>query len=200
MKQWVLVGHRGVGKSSLLKKLSKQFPNFHCSSLDKLIQEKNKKSIPEIFESEKEEGFRRIEKDSFTEFIKTNKEVDFILDLGAGFQGNIPSDINVLWVKRKTSSPDNMFLDRPNLDGSLKMDLQRFQQREELYFQISDLSVELREGDNFYQIGEEIFFNSLFGDKSVDSLGKYKFTLKNETSNMTPTTPGLSVYGALLVV
>jgi shikimate kinase len=176
VNQWVLVGHRGVGKTTLLEELRSLFPDFVCASLDSLIVETQDRSIEEIFSQEGEAGFRKIEKECFTGFIKNNHSKNFVLDLGAGFSGQIPSDIKVLWVKRATSSPQNMFLNRPNLDGSLKMDPKRFLQREELYYQISDLSVELREGAHAFKDGEKLFFKTLFGSQKSDGLSHYKWT------------------------
>jgi shikimate kinase len=55
-----LIGFMGAGKSSIGKELAQSL-HYRFLDTDVLIEKQMKKSIPEIFESEGEEGFRVIE-------------------------------------------------------------------------------------------------------------------------------------------
>jgi len=81
MKKIVLIGYMGSGKSTIGKILSEKIaiPAF---DLDKIIEEKTKKTIPELFSEIGEVRFRKIEHETLREFI-TEKE-DYILSLGGG--------------------------------------------------------------------------------------------------------------------
>lgn len=57
-----LIGYMGAGKSSVGKKLA-QLLHYRFVDLDELIKKKSKKSIPEIFELEGEEVFRKVEQE-----------------------------------------------------------------------------------------------------------------------------------------
>ena len=56
----VLIGYRGTGKSSIGRALSEITGQMHLDT-DQLIEDATGKSIPQIFESEGEPGFREIE-------------------------------------------------------------------------------------------------------------------------------------------
>lgn len=77
----ILVGYMGSGKSTIGKKLSK-FVGIPFYDLDKIIEEKEKKSIKSIFKDKGEIYFRKIESQIFNDFISENE--NFILALGGG--------------------------------------------------------------------------------------------------------------------
>jgi shikimate kinase len=70
----------GSGKSTAGKKLANRL-NYRFIDLDKYIEEKEKKSISEIFKTEKEEGFRMLEKKYLREL---NPEKETIISTGGG--------------------------------------------------------------------------------------------------------------------
>ena len=68
----VLVGHRGVGKSSLLIRLQSYFPKDKFLDLDREIESRQNKNISEIFKLQGEAKFRQIELETFIEIEKQN--------------------------------------------------------------------------------------------------------------------------------
>ena len=79
-KSLVLVGMMGSGKSSIGKILSKKL-DYDFIDTDKKIEEVEKKTISEIFESNGEKYFRNIEEVISLKFLKLNKKV---IALGGG--------------------------------------------------------------------------------------------------------------------
>src|SRR6056297_153435 len=75
-----LIGFMGSGKSTAGKKLANRL-GYQFSDLDEYIEEKEKKSISEIFETEKEEGFRLLEKE-YLRKLKPEKET--VISTGGG--------------------------------------------------------------------------------------------------------------------
>ena len=71
----------GSGKSSLGKKLAKKL-NQPFYDLDVVIEEKENKTIAEIFEEKGEEYFRNIERETLHELTDNNSS--FVLALGGG--------------------------------------------------------------------------------------------------------------------
>lgn len=61
-----LIGYMGSGKSTVGKELA-QTLNLQFIDLDSYIEDRNLKTIPEIFASEGEEGFRKAEQKSLHE-------------------------------------------------------------------------------------------------------------------------------------
>ena len=76
----VLVGLPGAGKTTIGRKLARRLGvDFHDT--DQMIEEQTGRSIPEIFASEGEEGFRAIEEDVVGRALKT---AGGVLSLGGG--------------------------------------------------------------------------------------------------------------------
>ncbi len=183
MNQWVFVGHRGVGKTSLLSQLQAYFPQFHYFSLDQEISEHTQRGIQEIFRDEGEGVFRRIEQEVLTLLFEKCGDEDFIIDVGAGYSGAFPPDVKVLWLKRPIDSSQSLFLDRPKLGQKLTMPEERYFEREKRFKSISDLSLELREGLRSFQEGELLFFKALFEGHKSRLLKNYYYTVQNKDSD-----------------
>ena len=85
-----LIGHRGVGKSSLLKRIESYLPKeagYRCLSLDEEIEKRASVKIDEIFKKNGEAYFREIEQKIFQEPDQVNIKhwkVDFICLEGVG--------------------------------------------------------------------------------------------------------------------
>ena len=79
-KKIALIGHMGSGKSILGKLIAKKLKLIHIDS-DKLIEDKTKKTINEIFNIEGEENFRIIEENIILNLKNKN---NFVLSLGGG--------------------------------------------------------------------------------------------------------------------
>ena len=80
-----LIGMPGCGKSTVGKKLSKEI-NFLYVDLDKYIENKASKTIPEIFDSLGEDGFRALEKEALLDFMKKDS---YVIYCGGGIIKNI---------------------------------------------------------------------------------------------------------------
>ncbi len=80
-----LIGMPGCGKSTVGKKLSKEI-NFLYVDLDKYIENKASKTIPEIFDSLGEDGFRALEKEALLDFMKKDS---YVISCGGGIIKNI---------------------------------------------------------------------------------------------------------------
>lgn len=82
VKQGVfLVGLAGSGKSTLGQQLAKAM-HLHFIDLDKAIEEKTGKSIPEIFARQGEGNFRVLEKETLHELI--GEQGSFVMATGGG--------------------------------------------------------------------------------------------------------------------
>ncbi len=63
----IFIGHRGVGKSSLLKRHKEYFPEVRHFDLDFEIENRTGKKIQNIFTEHGEDYFRKIEQETFFE-------------------------------------------------------------------------------------------------------------------------------------
>lgn len=130
-----LVGHRGVGKTSLLQRYQVYgrggFPVF---DLDREIEKKSGQSIQDIFTHEGEAAFRKLEIDTLTALILNNKTM--VCSLGAGFlldQFVFPPDSEIVWVRRKLSDfQGRIFTDRPRLNPKHQNPIEEFRERFDL--------------------------------------------------------------------
>ncbi|BDU23303.1 MULTISPECIES: shikimate kinase [unclassified Flavobacterium] len=81
MKKIVLLGYMGCGKSTIAQNLSK-ITNIPFLDLDKIIEERAKMSINEIFEKHGEIYFRKLEHQIFVELLQSAE--NNIIGLGGG--------------------------------------------------------------------------------------------------------------------
>ncbi len=77
----VLLGYMGSGKTYISHYMSKKYNLTHCD-LDQYIEEKENKTIPQIFKDRSEIYFRKIEHEYLSQLLK-NENVD-LLSLGGG--------------------------------------------------------------------------------------------------------------------
>ena len=161
----LLIGHRGVGKTSLLKRIQTYrekagFPKGHFLDLDKEISRKKKLSIENLFSQFGEAPFRQMEEEVLFELIENQKDPTYIA-LGAGYEGRIPAQALRVWIRRETDDLGRIFLDRPRLNpnlSSLEEFFHRKKEREERYKRQSEgLQLMLREGVES-DFGEAVFF------------------------------------------
>lgn len=129
-KKIVLIGHRGVGKTSLLTRIEKIYSEAGRASgrrvksfdLDREIEQSAGRSISRIFQEDGEAVFRRLETMSFVrleaEISKTTDDV--VIAVGAGYPVlTLKKDWQVIWVRRASDETGRIFTDRPRLDPSL---------------------------------------------------------------------------------
>lgn len=125
----VILGHRGVGKTQLLKRWSRYQSSHDLSfiDLDLEIEKRKGKSIRQLFLQEGEAAFREIEREVFYQVSEEHKNA--IISVGAGFPvGIIPETSLLLWVRRRSDAAGRIFLDRPRLEKELSP-LQEFFKR-----------------------------------------------------------------------
>ncbi len=166
-----LIGHRGVGKTSLLGRLRFYKPDAEFYDLDQVIEVQNRASITNIFEINGESEFRRLEKKSLNYLLdliesKSSSDINTYISLGAGIDlSQIPThlDRRFIWVKRKTDREGRIFLNRPAFDENLSplQDyLSRFEARESSYRVKADLIYLMPEGISEPFEQEKLFFES----------------------------------------
>ncbi len=164
----VFIGHRGVGKTELLKRHQSYFHDLPHFDLDQEIEKSQNKKISEIFKNQSEQKFRDIELNVFTNLIQNE---NFVISLGAGFNPeNIPSDIEVVYVSRRTDSDGRIFLNRPRLNSdltALKEYHERFHKRDPLFRFRSGFIYHLPEGLKNSNLIEENIFKSVCKIKNV---------------------------------
>ena len=78
-----LIGFMGCGKSCIGKELGKQL-GCKVIDLDRWMEEKEGRSIREIFSSDGERRFRELEASALTEVLDTHGGEDFVLSPGGG--------------------------------------------------------------------------------------------------------------------
>jgi shikimate 5-dehydrogenase/shikimate kinase len=113
-----VIGHRGTGKTELMKRLKyylgEQAVDF--VDLDEEIEKKIGKTIWQLFIDHGEAYFRDLERQIFVETLQRKSESMYLI-LGAGFDVTvIPDHVQVLWVQRSTDLDGRIFLDRPRLN------------------------------------------------------------------------------------
>lgn len=151
----VIIGHRGVGKSSFLKRIRAYYQNSNLNvttkDLDEEITTRTNRSVADIFKEDGEPSFRAIEIQIFNEILcelATATETVYIA-VGAGFKGDFPSYVKVLWLRRPTDGRGRIFLDRPRLDtqvSPLEEYLDRFDIRETVYRKAYTKEISIGEG------------------------------------------------------
>ncbi|QLY25121.1 shikimate kinase [Bdellovibrio sp. KM01] len=139
----LIIGHRGTGKTELIKRMSltMQNPNVAYLDLDDEIEKRIGKTIRELFMEHGEAYFREMERQMFLEVLQKPYK-DIFLVLGAGFDVSIiPNDLHVLWVKRQTDLDGRIFLNRPRLNPDmtpLQEFIKRASPREVRYQAVAD--------------------------------------------------------------
>jgi shikimate 5-dehydrogenase/shikimate kinase len=146
-----VVGHRGTGKSELMKRLNSHLrdQDVELMDLDEEIEKKINKKIYELIMQNGEPYFRELERQVFLECLQKSGK-DTYLVLGAGFDMKaIPESVRVMWVRRKTDRDGRIFLDRPRLDPDMSP-IDEFRRRAEVrevnYAQAADEIYEMPEG------------------------------------------------------
>lgn len=151
----VIVGHRGTGKTELLRRVRLYARDEESTfiDLDAEIEKKIGKGIRELFLEHGEAYFREMERQVFLEMLQQPfKNITIVL--GAGFDLSVvPETVNVLWVKRRTDRDGRIFLNRPRLEPDLSP-------LEEFYKRAQVREKNYREhADEVYLMAEGVFEN-----------------------------------------
>lgn len=162
---YLLIGHRGVGKSHFLENIRK-LELARCFDLDQEIERRVGRSIAEIFKSGESE-FRQLEQEILLKLVGENKNLSqlTVIALGAGYLGTIPESARVVWIRRTTDSHGRSFLNRPRLSADvspIEEYFERYEVRTGRYAGQAHIQILLPEG---YDIGMEPW---LFGKVALD--------------------------------
>ncbi len=154
----LLIGHRGVGKTTMLRQIAPIHREVMCLDLDQEMEMAHKLKIRDIFE--KGEGyFRDFEQRVLNEIIG-QAEGPTIIACGAGIE-HLPPGPNVVWLRRSTDAMGRSFLNRPRLNDKVspfREYMERFPSREKRFKSLCHEELWLPEG---YESGMEDFLLSV---------------------------------------
>lgn len=144
-----LVGHRGVGKTSLLQRWKLYQPDYEFFDLDHEIEKQSGCNFIDFFNQIGEAEFRKVENQVF-QSLTQDLDANRIISCGAGFDlSQIPDTVSIIWIRRDTDSQGRIFLDRPRLDvktSALNEFLDRYPAREAMYLKYADQIYTMPEG------------------------------------------------------
>lgn len=181
---FVLTGHRGSGKTSVLDSLKEIFATVEGRAsffdLDREIESRFGK-ISDIFENHGEDHFRDLEKKCFAELLEKGGAKNIFISVGAGFSGEFPKEAQVIWIRRESDQAGRIFLDRPRLNPKMSPLAEwniRFQEREKKYFESHHQVLTLPEGKWLLEKTVRFFFSYWFSPLSQNDLSpSYDTTL-----------------------
>lgn len=159
-----LVGHRGVGKTTLLRRLELVFAgrdNIVFKDLDTEVENFERRSIANIFKESGEAQFRKMESTTFFRLVEQFGDRDQVfISVGAGFQFEIPKTVKVVWVRRVSDANGRVFLTRPALSERTPLEEWnvRFPSRDANYRKIADEQLIIPESSLHDSCLEEHFF------------------------------------------
>lgn len=172
----ILIGHRGTGKTSLLRRLELYFPQDQFFDLDQYIENKSRKTISEIFHDQGEDQFRNLERKYFHE-IESHQHQNVWLSVGAGFDLSLINDHHfVIWVQRESDHEGRIFLNRPRLAhgiSALEESKQKYQERDLSYESRADYIYHMPEGAVLGGLAFQLVEKKLFDDSKIKSHGIY---------------------------
>jgi shikimate kinase/shikimate 5-dehydrogenase len=137
-----LIGHRGVGKTTLVTKVEGAVDLDHQISLNH--------DINSYFTGDDEKGFRELERQTLKDVIDEGKAS--VVALGAGFElskFNFPKNSRFVWIQRRSDKTGRVFLNRPRLNpdlGPLEEYFSRFENRNKVFKETADVLLEIVEG------------------------------------------------------
>jgi len=156
---YALIGHRGVGKSALLKRL--QGYGANTIDLDEEIAKQEKQSVAELFTSRGEKQFRKLEVQVLQKIQSQHNTSSLYVSVGAGFEGPWPVGVKKIWVRRASDENGRIFLNRPRLNSDLKP-LEEFflrkAERDKRFYAWADRHYFMPEGLPVDPLAERLFF------------------------------------------
>lgn len=153
-----LIGYMGSGKSSVGRELAARLGRSFVD-LDQEIEARAKCSIPHIFATSGEEGFRKLEYEALREALGGG--TDLVVSCGGGVVTHAGSrellssvatvfleeDLDVLFMRTRGAN-------RPLRGGSRKEFVGRYGEREPLYREVADVIVACRGRTQGELVGE----------------------------------------------
>lgn len=125
MDKIFLIGHRGVGKTTILKDFAIKSKNYVCLDLDQEIETRENINIHDLFNSGQQKKFRSLEIKVLKKIITENKDKPLVVALGAGFELEnflFPKSSMILWLRRTTDKLGRIFFDRPSIFSDIHLD------------------------------------------------------------------------------
>lgn len=177
--KWILIGHRGVGKSDLLNRIKTYLDDQKTNlplffDLDQEIAKTYKKPLIDLFPEVGEPRFRQIEHQLFEKIDSEN--INYIISVGAGFSfetypGSLTAEHQIIWVRRKTDELGRIFFNRPRLNSNvspLEEFKEKFSPRQKQYQQQADIVFIVPEGlTQPHLIEKEIFVQTSVVTKGI---------------------------------
>ena len=161
---YLIVGHRGTGKTSLLFALKEEGIQGQFIDLDTYIEQEEKMKIAEIFKKRGEAVFRQLEISYLNSLVNKYRgsATGTFIALGAGFVGPLPEGTHTIWLRRSSDKMGRIFLDRPRLlkiQSSIEEYHHFFEKREKRYAKWADEIIERPEGlKSSLCLGEKLFW------------------------------------------
>lgn len=162
-----LVGHRGVGKTSLLKRIKNFYQEIgervDVFDLDNEIEKFTGQSISEIFSQHGESYFRQLEGHVLKKISEEFSESLAYVALGAGYETEVPEGVQIIWVQRPSDIEGRVFLNRPRLNSEqtpLGEYFSRWQDRQARYRKMASETLILNEGDKAFT-EKKFFLNTI---------------------------------------
>lgn len=168
-----LIGYMGCGKSSIGVKLAKKL-NYKFVDLDDLIEEKEERSISQIFETEGESGFRGLER----KYLKSTFELkNTVVSTGGGtpcFYDNMVqmnqkglSIYLYMDVSSLAFRLTNAKKKRPLIEGLMESELKEF------------IAQQLSEREIYYESAKMIISSFGFNAKKMEELEELIYSFKD---------------------
>ena len=164
---YMVIGHRGTGKSTWTQEVQKYFFNKNekvlAFDIDQEIQKKFQQTINQIFKKG-EASFRTIESAVVKECLQKAQffKGKVFISLGAGYAGSFPSFCKVIHLKRCSDQAGRVFFDRPRLLPSVSpFDEyhELYSKRNLIYKQQRDFVFTRMDYFKSFEKWDEIFFN-----------------------------------------
>ena len=164
MKNIILIGFMGSGKSTVGKFVANN-NNMKQIDTDWYIESKQNRKISEIFETDGEEAFRRMETDCIKELLK-NVDNKYIVSVGGGLpmkeenRGLLHQLGTIVYLKAEISTLEKRLSGdkkRPLLQGGELHDkiASLMEKRESVYEELADIIVQT-DNKSFEDIENEI--------------------------------------------
>ncbi len=152
--RFCVAGHRGVGKSTALKRWRRWCEEVGVSArfvdLDTEIESRCGRSAAEIFSEEGEDEFRRLELITFNALARERSDEPLVLFVGGGFDvTQADASWNRVWLRRVTDLDDRIFVDqRPALGEGDEREVwrRRRDEREARFGKWAEHVIDLQEG------------------------------------------------------
>lgn len=147
----IFIGHRGTGKSALVKRHAEIYPQVPHFDLDQLIEENTERTVTELFSEQGEGAFRQLEIEQLRSLVTSNES--YVVAVGGGFPvsklGELAPQAVICHVSRDTDADGRIFLNRPRLDPhltALEESQRRYRVREPLFRAVAHQRLHLPEG------------------------------------------------------